>query len=93
MGKQSLYRYTCDECRAEVIADAAPRGWLRLLAGKRPSGGGGASLPEQHGAAPVLWTPRAFTAVPTDGYWCSAQCLTTWVGRAANKVVEEAKLK
>lgn len=94
MATASLTNYTCDECGVSIISEAKPRGWVRLLSTRRSTG---LTIPEiqHHSFPPVVYSPsrRVTTrALSEKAWWCSAKCLSTWVHRAAEDVIERAKL-
>lgn len=92
MATSSLTNYTCDECGNYVISEVKPRGWVRLLSTKFRTGSTGSEV-MHHGLPPVVYsTPATTKGLPEKGWWCSAKCLSTWVHRAAEDVIERAKL-
>lgn len=94
MATDSLTKYTCDECEVSIIAETKPRGWVRLLSTKSSHSTVGSDV-QHHSFPPVVYSPsnRVTTkALPEKGWWCSAKCLSTWVHKAAEDVIERAKL-
>lgn len=92
MGTENLKRYSCDGCDEEVIASSTPKGWVRIVSSDQRGTEGGRRhySPQYRGHPPFLWTPSELGPFPDDAHWCSPACLSDWVYREAQKIVEEA---
>lgn len=88
MSKQSLHRYTCDGCGEVLISEKVPRGWVRILSQQQRTSGGRLD----HHTPPALWTPTKSKAFPEDGHWCSPDCIASAVKKAAEELIEMAKV-
>lgn len=93
MARDNLTRYRCDECGLEVISQDPPKGWVRVLSTNPMRGDSQIHRVHHHHSPPVIWTPTFSRSFPEDNWWCSARCLTVWIGDQAGDIIEEAKLK
>lgn len=92
MGKERLYRFSCEECELVLIAEEVPNGWVRLLSTRSTSSSGGQGI-RHHQDPPVVWTPIQSVPLPDDAHWCSPECMGAWVTARATEAVERAKTR